>query len=97
MNGQGSSITASKAAAISVTKSLAGVLAPKVRVNSVAPGIILTKWVAGREEHIRKYGEGTPLGRVCYPENIAEVVISLLTSAAMMTGQTIIVDGGMTL
>jgi 3-oxoacyl-[acyl-carrier protein] reductase len=98
-NGQGSSIAyaASKAAAISVTKSFARVLAPQVRVNSVAPGIILTKWVAGREEHVKKYGEGTPLGRVCTPEDVAEVVLSLLTSAAMMTGQTVVVDGGMTL
>ncbi len=96
---QGSSIAyaASKADAISVTKSFARVLAPQVRVNSVAPGIILTKWVAGREEHVKKYGEGTPLGRVCTPEDVAEVVLALLTSAAMMTGQTVVVDGGMTL
>jgi 3-oxoacyl-[acyl-carrier protein] reductase len=99
ITGQGSSIAyaASKAAAISVTKSLARVLAPEVRVNSVAPGIILTRWVAGREDHVVRYGEGTPLQRVCTPEDVAEVVISLLTSAAMVTGQTLIVDGGMTL
>lgn len=99
LTGQGSSIAyaASKAAEISVTKSLARVLAPEVRVNSVAPGIILTRWVAGREEHVKKYGEGTLLGRVCTPEDVAEVVISLLESAAMITGQTIVVDGGMTM
>jgi len=99
LTGQGSSIAyaASKAAAISVTKSLARVLAPEVRVNSVAPGIILTRWVAGRKEHVQRLGDGTPLGRVCTPEDVAEVVLSLLTSAAMVTGQTITVDGGMTL
>lgn len=99
ITGQGSSIAyaASKAAEISVTKSLARVLAPEVRVNSVAPGIILTRWVAGREEHVQKYGKGTLLERVCTPEDVAEVVISLLESAAMITGQTIIVDGGMTM
>lgn len=99
LTGQGSSIAyaASKAAAISVTKSLARVLAPEVRVNSVAPGIILTRWVSGREEHVMKYGEGTPLGRVCSAEDVADVVIPLLTSASMMTGQTVVVDGGMTL
>ena len=88
----------SKAAAICLTKSLARVLAPEVRVNSVAPGIILTRWVAGREEHVEKFGkEKTPLGRVCYAEDVADVVIPLLTSSSMMTGQTIVVDGGMTL
>jgi 3-oxoacyl-[acyl-carrier protein] reductase len=99
LNGQGSSIAyaASKAAAISVTKSLARVLAPEVRVNSVAPGIILTRWVAGREDHVKRYGADTPLGRVCSAEDVAEVVIPLLTSASMVTGQTIVVDGGMTL
>jgi len=99
LTGQGSCIAyaASKAAEISVTKSMARVLAPEVRVNSVAPGIILTRWVAGREEHVQKFGEGTLLERVCTPEDVAEVVLSLLTSAAMVTGQTIVVDGGMTL
>jgi len=96
ITGMGSSIAyaASKAAAISVTKSLARVLAPEVRVNSVAPGIVMTRWVAGREEHVARLGQGTPLGRVCGPEDVAEVVIPLLVSATMVTGQTIVVDGG---
>jgi 3-oxoacyl-[acyl-carrier protein] reductase len=99
LNGQGSSIAyaASKAAAISLTKSLARVLAPEVRVNSVAPGIILTRWVAGREDHVRRLGEGTPLQRVCEAQDVADVVIPLLISAGMMTGQTVVVDGGVTL
>ena len=56
--GIGSSIAyaASKAAAISVTKSLARVMAPEVRVNNVAPGIVLTRWVDGREAHVKKLG-----------------------------------------
>lgn len=96
ITGMGSSIAyaASKAAAISVTKSLARVLAPEVRVNSVAPGIVMTRWVDGREDHVRRLGENTPLGRVCDAEDVAAVVIPLLTSAAMMTGQTVVVDGG---
>jgi 3-oxoacyl-[acyl-carrier protein] reductase len=96
ITGLGSSIAygASKAAAISVTKSLALVLAPEVRVNSVAPGIILTRWVEGREEHIRQFNQNVPLGRVCTVEDVVEVVIPLLTSAAMVTGQTVLVDGG---
>lgn len=96
ITGKGSSIAyaASKAAAISVTKSLAHALAPEVRVNSVAPGIVMTRWVAGREDHVERLGKGTPLGRVCNAEDVAEVVIPLLLSAAMVTGQTLVVDGG---
>jgi len=96
ITGMGSSIAyaASKAAAISVTKSLARVLAPEVRVNSVAPGIVMTRWVEGREEHVKKLGEHTPLGRCCNAGDVAAVVVPLLVSAAMMTGQTVVVDGG---
>lgn len=96
LTGKGSSIAyaASKAAAISVTKSLAHVLAPQVRVNSVAPGIVLTRWVEGREDHVKKLSEGTPLGRAAQAEDVAEVIVSLITGADFITGQTIVVDGG---
>lgn len=96
ITGKGSSIAyaASKAAAISVTKSLAQVLAPEVRVNSVAPGIVLTRWCAGREDHVKRLGGSTPLGRCCSADDVAEVVIPLLLAAGMMTGQTVVVDGG---
>jgi 3-oxoacyl-[acyl-carrier protein] reductase len=96
ITGMGSSIAyaASKAAAISVTKSLARVLAPEVRVNSVAPGIVLTRWVDGREAHVKKLGEHTPLGRCCSAEDVADVAVPLLVNATMMTGQTVVVDGG---
>ena len=97
-SGQGSLIAyaASKAAAISLTKSLARVLAPEVRVNSVAPGIIMSRWVAGREDHINRYGKPKALlNKVCSPDDVADVVVPLLTSAALLTGQSIILDGGM--
>ena len=96
ITGMGSSIAyaASKAAAISVTKSLARVLAPEVRVDSVAPGIVLTRWVEGREAHVKKLGEHTPLGRCCNAEDVADVAVPLLVNATMMTGQTVVVDGG---
>ncbi len=70
------------------------VLAPEVRVNSVAPGVVLTRWVAGKEEHVKWLGQATPLGRVCGPEDVAEVVVPLLFAAGMVTGQTLVVDGG---
>lgn len=95
--GLGSSIAyaASKAAAISVTKSLARVMAPEVRVNGIAPGIVQTRWVAGQDDHIKRLAEGTPLGRVATPEDIAEVAYSLIAYSQFVTGQTVVVDGGM--
>lgn len=97
INGRGSSIAyaASKAAAIAMTKSLALALAPDVRVNSVAPGPVMTRWNAGREEAMKKAALGAPLAKVCGPEDVAAVVVPLLLSAGMMTGQTVVVDGGM--
>jgi len=99
LTGKGSSIAyaASKAAAVSVTKSLALVLAPEVRVNSVAPGVVMTRWVAGNEKHIEKMSAGTPLKKVCQPDDVAEIVMSLLNASSMVTGQTIVVDGGFTM
>lgn len=96
LTGLGSSIaySASKAAAISVNKSLARVLAPEVRVNSVAPGVVLTRWVSGKEDHVKRLAEGTPLQRVCTAEDVAEVAYSLIAHAGFVTGQTWVVDGG---
>lgn len=94
--GLGSSIaySASKAANISITKSLARVLAPEVRVNAIAPGVVQTRWVEGQEEHIKHLGEGTPLQRIATPEDIAEVAYALIAKASFVTGQVIVVDGG---
>ncbi len=96
LTGGGSSIaySASKAAAVSVTKSLARVFAPEVRVNGVAPGVVMTRWMDGHEEFAKKHSKRTPLGRPAYPEDISEVVLSLITGASFMTGQTLVVDGG---
>lgn len=96
MTGLGSSIaySASKAAAISINKSLARVLAPDVRVNAIAPGIVQTRWVEGQEAHIERLAAGTPLKRIAVPEDIAEMAYSLIAHADFVTGQTIVVDGG---
>lgn len=98
MTGQGSSIAyaASKAAAISVTKSLALALAPEVRVNAIAPGIVRTRWVAGKEDHVQRLSEGTPLGRTAEAEDVADMIYGLLIGGDFVTGQTIVVDGGFT-
>ena len=97
LTGQGSSIAyaASKAAAISLTRSLARVLAPEVRVNSIAPGIVLTRWVAGHEEHVERFSQNTPLGRAANPEDVADLVYAFINHASLVTGRNIVIDGGM--
>ncbi|MGH7125703.1 MAG: SDR family NAD(P)-dependent oxidoreductase [Stellaceae bacterium] len=94
----GSSVAygASKAGLINLTKSLARVLAPEARVNAVAPGFVDSPWTkAWPEERKRDYASKAMLRRVCRPEDIAEVIFFLCTGAALVTGQTIVVDGGM--
>jgi 3-oxoacyl-[acyl-carrier protein] reductase len=95
-NGMGSSIAyaASKAAGISLTKSFARILAPNVRVNSIAPGIVITRWVEGKDDHVTKYSQNSPLGRVGTPEDVADVAWAIIENGDFVTGQTIVVDGG---
>jgi 3-oxoacyl-[acyl-carrier protein] reductase len=99
LQGVGSSIpyAASKAALNCLTKSLARAFAPGVRVNAVAPGPILTRWLEGHEEMVERSLQGTPMGRASTPEDVAEAVVFLALDGAMMTGQVVVVDGGRTM
>jgi 3-oxoacyl-[acyl-carrier protein] reductase len=69
-------------------------MAPDVRVNSVAPGIVLTDWVAGQEEHIKRQSAGTLLGRPAEVEDVVNAVDGFVQYGNFVTGQTLIVDGG---
>lgn len=97
--GQGSSIPycASKAALNCMTQSLARAFGPEVRVNAVAPGPILTRWLEGREAHVAKFLENAPLGRAATPDDIADAVVYLATGTTLTTGQVLVVDGGRTM
>lgn len=102
LTGRGSSIPycASKAALIALTKSLSLSLAPKIRVNAVAPGFTETPLVleAGDLEGLRQRArEATPLRRVGQPEDVAAAAIALALDMGYVTGQTLVVDGGRTL
>lgn len=91
-------VGASKAAIESLVRYLAVELAPKVRVNTVSPGVVDTdalRHFPMRSEMLAQAIDTTPLGRLVEPNDVANVV-SFLTSerAEMITGQTIVVDGG---
>ena len=87
---------ASKAGLVSLTRNLARALAPEVRVNAVAPGLIHTPWTArfGPDWEARSVGM-TMLKRAGTPEDVAEVMLFLCAGAGYVTGQTILVDGGL--
>ena len=94
---RGSSIAygASKAALINLTSSLARALAPEVRVNAVAPGLVMSPWTSQwPEERMHKTKESTLLGRLATPEDIAEAMLYLAAGASYVTGQTLVVNGG---
>ena len=81
-----------KAGIVQMTRGLAHALAPKVRVNAIAPGPVLLPdgWTP---EQTEKLVSTTPLGRIGSPDDVAQAVLYLL-SADYVTGETIIVDGG---
>jgi len=90
-----------KAGLISLTKTLAVELAPKIRVNAVAPGVVKTKMGESlinvlnlKEEEFAK--RSTLLGRIVEPEDVAEVVVTLI-KVPTITGEVVVIDSGQTL
>lgn len=94
----GSSIpyAVSKAALNHMTGLLANVLGPEVRVNAVAPGLVDTPWTADWDAVRQHVTAAAPLRRSAQPEDVADVCLSLITSRHV-TGQVLLVDGGMSL
>ncbi len=99
--------SASKAAIISLTKTLARELAPNIRVNAIAPGAVQTAFLSGGLGHggvpgkaakrvdLEAYKKIVPLGTVATPAEIAAPILFLLSEGAKhITGQTIHVNGG---
>jgi 3-oxoacyl-[acyl-carrier protein] reductase len=90
---------ASKAAVVSLTKLLALNLAPDVRVNAVAPGWMEGDWMkrmlADRyEDLMARRAKATPLRRCATSEDVAEVIVNLITSNRFVNGEIIVIDGG---
>ncbi len=102
--GTGSSIPycASKAALNNLTLTLARVLAPKIRVNAVAPGFIDGSWLQQGlgpafdtiKNHITSRAV---LGKVCTPEDVSDAILSLIEGSDLVTGHVLPVEGGMLL
>ncbi|AUC95524.1 short-chain dehydrogenase [Bradyrhizobium sp. SK17] len=99
-NGIGSSIAycAAKAGIDVMTKSLARVLAPEVRVLAVAPGVVDTGFVPGRGTDFNaKTAATTPLKRIATADDIASAIVACATQLSFATGTTFVVDGGRSL
>jgi 3-oxoacyl-[acyl-carrier protein] reductase len=89
--------SAAKGGILSFSKSLARSIAPKVRVNILAPGWIETEFAATAmdPEYHRRVAESTPLGRWGTPEDVARAAVFLASpDSAFMTGQMLMVGGG---
>jgi NAD(P)-dependent dehydrogenase (short-subunit alcohol dehydrogenase family) len=95
---KGANYAASKAAILSLTKSLAMEWAPHVRVNAIIPGVSLTAQPLENttpEELLERGRKEIPLGRVGYPEDMAGLAAFMASSdAAYMTGQAVAMNGG---
>ena len=102
INGVGSSIAyvTSKAALNIMTKSLAHVLGPEIRINAVAPGPIQTRWLKGGmgdeaySALIEQAENELPLKQVATAEDVAETLVWFLEGAKLITGEVLIVDSG---
>ena len=94
----GSSIpyAASKAALNHLTALLAKAVGPEVRVNAVAPGLIDTPWTADWDVVRAAVTRRAPLARSGSPEDVADVIVAL-AGTPYVTGQVVLVDGGLSL
>jgi ketoreductase RED2 len=98
---QGSSVpyATTKAAVVHITKLLAKALAPEVRVNGVAPGLVETRWTQTWDQVKEAWLKRAPLGPsagLVQPDDVAEA-ICWLAEARQVTGEIVHVDGGMAL
>src|SRR5580704_18106580 len=97
----GSSVTniasaASKGAMITMSKSLARALAPDIRVNAIAPGFVRTRFANWPASAFDQGEAVTPLKRLATVEEIGALALYLAADAGSTTGETIVVDGGLT-
>lgn len=90
---------ASKAAVVNLTRTLAGALGPRIRVNAVAPGWIAGEWMERAlgeqyESLMARRARYTPLKRCATPDDVAETIVSLIVDQRFVNGEVIVIDGG---
>jgi 3-oxoacyl-[acyl-carrier protein] reductase len=90
---------ASKAAVANLTRTLAGALGPKIRVNAVAPGWMTGEWMEhalgdNYERLMERRAGQTPLKRNVTPDEVAITIVNLIVSNPMVNGEIVIIDGG---
>ncbi|MQA96924.1 MAG: SDR family oxidoreductase [Streptosporangiales bacterium] len=88
----------SKAAMLQLTRGLAEALAPEVRVNSVAPGLVATRWFdrlgpEALDKASERQNRQSPLQATAQPEHVAQAIMAFLTTD-MVTGECLVVDAG---
>lgn len=99
--GSSTAYVASKGALNAMTLALARSLAPEIRVNAVCPGLIETRWHLARynKEDYAKFKAGyektVPLAKAASADDVAEVALWLIEGADLVTGESILVDGGL--
>lgn len=102
VTGIGSSVAyaASKGAMITMTLSLARALGPTMRINAICPGFIAGDWLReglGDEQYQKVMDfniKNAPLGATATPESVAEGIMMFITGTQIVTGETLILDGG---
>ena len=101
--GIGSSVAyiASKGALNAMTLYFARALAPQVRVNAVCPGLVTSRWFVegigqqGYDQIKATYEASAPLAKASTPEDVADAVVWLVEGARTMTGELLLLDGGL--
>ena len=102
VQGIGSSVAyaASKGALLTMTRSLARVMGPEIRINAVCPGFIQGEWLEaglGQENYQRTMAAleaRAPLKKTCTAESVADVIVAFIAGLGIITGEHIILDGG---
>ena len=95
--GSSSPYCATKAALINLTREWARALAPEVRVNAIAPGMVDSDWMCRFEDGDLDWTHKIPLQRAGSPGDYAEAILFLAAGADYVNGQTLTVDGGLTI
>ncbi len=72
----------------------------QIRVNGVAPGFIAGRWLqtglgAAYDKVKQTFEQNMPLQKVCQPEDVAAAILHFITGPDLITGQTLVIDGGM--